>query len=600
MGLSRVMALGTVAVKENPWEDWFYVVGPFLFYLAVVYILTAFGRTEKKDLIPHFFGRISDSLRRATGLPGWSMAGVLTGLLVLLVAAIGLYWDVAWHIDLGRDKLLLNPSHMMIVLGLGGLMFAGAIATTFATLDGAKVGLKYKKITIPWSAMALFAMGLGGIASFPFDELWHRAYGLDVTLWSPTHLQLLAGGGLATIPIWLMVAEGMRESKPTAVGRFIQIMAAGACLTGLTIFQGEFDFRVPQFQMVYYPVLVMIAAGVALTWARLSMGRGGAFKTVLFYIGVRGFLYLLVTVALNHSFAHFPTYIVPALAVEAVARIVGTQNRVRFALASGAAIGTVGLAAELFWMPLSNWYPLSPALLPKAFALGLPAAMAAALVGARLARPFSEDKERSTVGTSWLAGAAVVIVAALAFPLPRQANGDVTATVALEKVGNGDVARATVTLDPPDAARNATLFGIGSNQGGGTVSSALIEKSPGVYESAELIPIVGKWKSQVGLQRGNEVMSAPIYLPADPEIGASEVAALPVRTQTFDVVTKVLLREAHAGPLWPSIVAYTEVLAVTVFWVALIGLAERRISAGRTDTVSTSPFRKGVLGYNRV
>jgi hypothetical protein len=397
----------------------------------------------------------------------------------------------------------------------------------------------------------------------------------------------------------MMIAEGAKGAKPTGLGRFIHIMAAGACLTGVTIFTGEFDFRVPQFQMVYYPVLVMIAAGFALTWGRLALGVGGALKTMAFYLVVRGFLYLIVTTALNHTFARFPTYLVPALLVEGAALMVGTRNRLRFALVSGVLIGTVGLAAELAWMPLSNWFPVATALIPKAFALGLPAAIAGALIGTRMGRIFSREEETEhDVKMPWLAGATAVIIVALLVPLPRE-TGDVTATIALEPQGNGEAAKATVTLDPPDAAKDATLFGIGSNQGGGTISSALIEKSPGVYESAELIPITGRWKSQVGLHRGNEVMSAPIYLPADPKIGASEVPALPERTIKFDVVTKVLLREAHDGPAWPAIVAYTEVLAVLVVWIALIGLAERRISEGRIDTISTSPDWGHAMGFTQ-
>jgi hypothetical protein len=94
-------------------------------------------------------------------------------------------------------------------------------------------------------------------------------------------------------------------------------------------------------------------------------------------------------------------------------------------------------------------------------------------------------------------------------------------------------------------------------------------------------------------------MSAPIYLPADPNIGASEVPALPERTIKFDVVTKVLLREAHDGPAWPKIVSYTEVLGVLVIWIALIGLAERRISEGRVDTISTSPDWGYAMGFTR-
>ena len=52
------------------------------------------------------------------------------------------------------------------------------------------------------------ALGVGALIGFPLDALWHQAYGLDVTLWSPTHLMLVGGGGLATIPTWLMLIEG--------------------------------------------------------------------------------------------------------------------------------------------------------------------------------------------------------------------------------------------------------------------------------------------------------------------------------------------------------------------------------------------------------
>lgn len=585
------------APYRNVWDDWFYVVAPFLFYLAVVYVLCAVGRSDKKNILPHFFGRISDSLNRATGYPGWSMAGALSGLLVLLVAAMGLYWDVAWHIDLGRDKLLLNPSHVMIILGLGGLMYAAAIAVTFATLDGAEVGVRWKGLRIPWSAISLFALGLGGLASFPFDDLWHRTYGLDVTLWSPTHLQLLGGGGFATLSIWLMIAEGGRGVRPTVTGRFIHIMVAGAALTGLTIFQGEFDFRVPQFQLLYYPLLVMVAAGFVLVMARISLGRWGALKTALFYLGVRGFLVWIVSGALNHTVTHFPTYLVPALVVEAVAWMAGTQNRSRFALAAGVGLGTVGLAAELAWVPVSGWMEMPSNLLPKAFLLGILAAVAAALLGARMARPFAPG-ENSAIPTALVVGAGVVMVAVLAYPLPRKA-GDVQATIRLVD-RRGDTARVAVTLDPPDAAKNATMFGVLSNQGGGRViASRLIPTAPGTYISQNRHRLAGRWKTSVGLQRGSEVMSAPVYLPADPKIGASKVPALPERRVAFDLVTKVMLREAHDGPVWPSMVAYGEVVGILAVWIALFGLAERRITAGRVDQISSPSFRRGMPSYTR-
>ena len=43
-------------------------------------------------------------------------------------------------------------------------------------------------------------------------------------------------------------------------------------MIGLSTFQAEFDFGVPQFQLVFQPMLIMLAAGVGLV-ARAHLGR---------------------------------------------------------------------------------------------------------------------------------------------------------------------------------------------------------------------------------------------------------------------------------------------------------------------------------------
>ncbi|MEA2704054.1 MAG: hypothetical protein QOD63_1999, partial [Actinomycetota bacterium] len=84
------------------WGAWAWLMVPLGIYAVVSLLLFAMGRTNGPGFSDFFFGNISDSLRRATGFPGWSMAGVLSGLNFLLVIVIGFYWDVAWHIDNGR------------------------------------------------------------------------------------------------------------------------------------------------------------------------------------------------------------------------------------------------------------------------------------------------------------------------------------------------------------------------------------------------------------------------------------------------------------------------------------------------------------------
>ena len=62
--------------------------------------------------------------------------------------------------------------------------------------------------------------------------------------------------------------------------RFQRGALVGAFLIGLSTFQAEFDFGVPQFSLLFGPILVMLAASVALVAARLWAGPGGALLAV--------------------------------------------------------------------------------------------------------------------------------------------------------------------------------------------------------------------------------------------------------------------------------------------------------------------------------
>ena len=566
-------------IASSGWAiDWPYVAAPFVFYGFTVFWLLVMGTNPgETNPIKIFFRRISTSLEDVTGYPGWSVAGALSGLLVLAVAVLGLYWDVAWHIDFGRDKALFTPSHTMILLGLGGLVYAAVIAVIYATLDHARVGFRVGGLQVPWSALMMGVLGIGGAAAFPLDELWHRAYGVDVTLWSPTHLQLVAGGALGPIAVLLMLLEGRSQARPTVLGRIIEATTGGAVLTGLSAFQGEFDFGVPQFQALYLPVLFAVAMGFGLVLCRLALGPGGALSATLAFVVLRGTIGLLVGGALNHTFPRFPLYVVGAMCVEAVAWFIGTGRTLRFALAAGAAVGTIGLAGEMLWVDASGWFDVDPTaeLLPAAL-LGVVAAMAAAVAGAGLGRAWRRGPSAasSPMPLGALAAAAVALLVVLAIPLPRNV-GDVDAVIRLAPVGNK--ARVAVEVLPVDAADDATAFGVMSWQGGGREWAELEKVGPGRYETAKALPITGSWKSMVSLMRGSEVMAAPVYLPADPEIGASAVPALPERRTAFVRNTDVLLREAKNGPAWPAALAYAGVALVTAAWVALFAFTGRRL-----------------------
>jgi hypothetical protein len=590
-------------------EMWLWLVVPIGIYCGVSLGLFVAGHSDQPDnFVGFFFREIADSLRRATGFPGWAMAGALTGLLFLGIAVMGFYWDVAWHIDLGRDKDLFTPSHVMILVGLGGLFFAAMVTVLFASVEEVQTRVQIGWVRIPLPAALLGLFGFGGASAFPLDALWHDAYGIDVTLWSPTHLQLMAGGALATIAIWLLIAEALPDARPTPLGHGIHALAAGATLTGLTIFQGEFDFGVPQFQVVYLPVLIAAVAGFVLVLARLAMGRGGAVKAVAAYLVLRGLLGLMIGEALGHTFPRFPLYLPSALIVEAVALWVGTGRRFNFGLVAGALVGSVGLVLEMIWIAAIGWRATLPlASMAEALVLGVAAAVAGGILGAGMGRAFGvglDDEEAvsraAPVPVAALALAGVVLIAALAVPLPRRV-GHVDGVVAVERQGPATATASSpeggalvdVTLRPADAADGAIVFTVTSWQGGGTVHAALHKVGPGHYRTTTPVPVSGSWKSMVTLERGDQVMAAPVYLPADEQIGAPAIPALPSRDVTFVRNTKLLLREQHDGPAWPALAAYTGLALLLAAWVALIAFTVTRVSAGTDGRLSMNDAGRG-------
>src|SRR3954466_501597 len=149
---------------------------------------------------------------RVSGLPAWAAlpAGIAGG--SLLVALLGMYWDISLHIDQGRDPgPLANPAHYFILVGLYGVFAAGCLALA---LPEEKPGPAAIRVTRDWYVPVggVMTAACGGFAllGFPLDDMWHRLFGQDVTLWGPTHLMLFGGAGLTLIGQAILVAEGMR------------------------------------------------------------------------------------------------------------------------------------------------------------------------------------------------------------------------------------------------------------------------------------------------------------------------------------------------------------------------------------------------------
>ena len=561
-GGSRAPSFGT---------DWLYLIVPLLLIAGAIAYLVATGNREPGrtiGLIP----RAAASLERVTGLPAWSAGGVGMGGGALVIAVIGFLWDVAWHIDYGRDEFLFTPAHSMIVIGLLLLVVASVVSIVLATVGRADVGFRLKALRIPYSALALGVLGAGAIAGFPLDELWHGAYGVDVTMWGPTHLLMIGGASFCPIALWLMLTEAGPEANQGHFAVVRRTLLAGAVLIGLSTFQGEFDFGVPQFQQLYHPMLIAVAASIALIAAREALGRWGAVKAVAFFLGARVALALLIGQALNHVIPRFPLYLGAALAVELVWHVARDAHPVSKALTAGALVGTVGLGTEWAWTSLWGWHPWGSSLFPGILWAAL-IALPGAVIGLAMGRGLSW-REHVTSSRVLLASAASIVLL-LALPFPRN-DIDATARIATEPVSEGLV-DVTVTTDP--TIGETDWAEVLAWQGGHMDAVPLESTGPGAYRSAEPVPVGDEWKTLVRFVRKDVMVAAPIFMPKDPAIGASEVPVVPVRDANLIRDTDLLLREAKTGPGWPALVAYAGIALVAFTWLYALSFAFIRISS---------------------
>ena len=211
---------------------------------------------------------------------------------------------------------------------------------------------------IPLGGALLLLCGGLAMIGFPLDDVWHRIFGQDVTLWGPTHVLMIGGASLAPIAAWLLLVEGRCAVGKPGPGRLLllawEVQLAGAALIGLSTLQLEFGYGVPQFQLAFHPILIALAASVGLVAARVRLGRGGALAAVGAYLLVMVPMVLIIGPGLDHTFMHFPLYIVEAVLVELAA--LALRGPVRLGIGAGVLIGTVGVAAEWAWTQIA--FPL--------------------------------------------------------------------------------------------------------------------------------------------------------------------------------------------------------------------------------------------------
>jgi hypothetical protein len=314
----------------------------------------------------------------------WNLGVLPLTMLGALSALIGIYWDIAWHIDKGRDSFF-SPPHNFVYLALSITLLVSLYALVRdrrATAFHLRLGqLSFH----PGIAIIAIAAALDLLFA-PADDLWHRLFGADVSLWAPMHLigltasVLLAFGGLVTS--WLE-----RKLKPTRARLFEGITGffAVMLLGNLMLLLAEYEFNVPAFPMFWHPlllsafpvlVLVMIASLRPFAWA--------ASWTALLFSVFRLLLALWLMLTASFDLAGLSRPAIPILIL--------TGLLVDVMVKRGQPLWLVGLVAGALSLLSSypvilashiNWYP-------QALLLGVPAGLALSVGMAYLAHVIAK------------------------------------------------------------------------------------------------------------------------------------------------------------------------------------------------------------------
>jgi len=227
-----------------------------------------------------FLARSTDASTARVDSAGLYRIALWVLLAANLLAAWGVQWDIQWHVLIGRDSFWIPP-HVMTYSGVALIVLAsfGVLARdTLRYLAAAPAGTQR---IFRLTGTRGFLLAAGGIAltvlAAPIDDLWHRLFGIDVTLWSPPHLLGLLGVTINTLACALIAREAYpAKSWPRYVASVIALMSFyGSLSIALRpasrlayLYGGLWFYAFPILGALFLPVALI--AAVRLTGRRFT------------------------------------------------------------------------------------------------------------------------------------------------------------------------------------------------------------------------------------------------------------------------------------------------------------------------------------------
>ncbi|WP_194777481.1 hypothetical protein [Pararhodonellum marinum] len=315
-------------------------------------------------------------------IPTYVVATVFASLCI----AVGLLWDISWHMSIGRDGLL-SPPHLAIYLGAviaGTFSGFNVLRTSFwgsPTEKAKKIkfwGIFYASLGAMFCIWGAFAM----LTSAPFDDWWHNTYGLDVMILSPPHAVL--GLGMITVQFGALTAvmalqnryKDRSEPKLQNSLRWLYALSSGFLLVMVYTMVSEYFFTSWMHNVLMYKIamgvfpLFMVAISYASPWK-----WGATWMAVIYSMVMAAMVWILplfpaepllspvYNPITNFQPYHFPILlIVPALVIDLL--VAKWKHRNKWFLAVVLSVGFLLVFFPAQWLmgdflltePAKGWF----------------------------------------------------------------------------------------------------------------------------------------------------------------------------------------------------------------------------------------------------
>ena len=219
--------------------------------------------------------------------------------LAVTSAYVGGYWDISWHRSIGRDTFWSAPHMAIYACGILAGISSGYLIfrTTFGRDQELKdVSVRIWGLSGPLGAFISAWGGVAMLASAPFDDWWHNAYGLDVRIISPPHMVLAAGFfGIELGTVMLLLAFMNRAEarlRPSLERLFLYV--GGTVLCESLLIKLEYSSRSDQHNALFYTVVLLGTPAILAALTTASEQRWGCtIMTGVYSAFALAFLWIL-------------------------------------------------------------------------------------------------------------------------------------------------------------------------------------------------------------------------------------------------------------------------------------------------------------------